>query len=111
MAAMQLTKSNSVVEVWGAQGIWENVVLQLDGSGWRRAEVLPYSNGGNDKRVSIAGASDGSLWAAWASDQRSFLNGQIGQQNVFAAAVPKVSASGEIAMKPFVETPDLSKVT
>ncbi len=111
VAALQLTKSNSVIEVWGAAGIWEDTVLQLDGAGWHRAEVLPYSNGANDARVSIAGAPDGSLWAAWASDNREFGNARILHQNVYAASIPRSTASGEIAMKPFVEAPELSSVT
>jgi len=112
LAAMQLSKSNSVIEVWGAQGIWENVLLHLDGSGWRRAEVLPYSNGPNDERMSIAAGADGTTWAAWASDSREFSNARILRQRVFAASIPRShAAAGEIAMRPFVEAPELSKVT
>ncbi len=111
VAALQLTKSNSVIEVWGAQGIWENVVLQLDGAGWHRAQVLPYSNGANDARVSISGAPDGSLWAAWASDNRDFGNARIVRQDVLAAAIPRPAPSGEIAVRPFIEAPELSSPT
>ena len=88
VAALQLTKSNSVIEVWGSAGIWENVVLQLDGAGWHRQQVLPYSNGANDARVSIAGGPDGSLWAAWAGDNRDFGTARIIHQNVYAARYP-----------------------
>jgi hypothetical protein len=111
LAALQLTKSNSVIEVWGAAGIWENVVLKLNGAGWHRAEVLPYSNGANDERVSIAGGVDGSLWAAWASDNREFGNARIIQQNVFAASLSRARPSGEIAVKPFVEATELASAT
>ncbi len=111
LAAMQLSKSSSVVEVWGSAGVWENVVLQLDSGGWHRAEVLPYSNGANDQRVTLAGAPDGSLWAAWASDARDFANARIIQQRVYAASVPHIPASGEIAVQPFVEAPELSEPT
>jgi hypothetical protein len=111
VAALQLTKSNSVIEVWGAAGIWENVVLQLDGAGWHRAQVLPYSNGANDARVAINGSPDGSLWAAWASDSRDFGTARIVHQNVFAAAVPRAPTSGEIAVKPFVEATELASPT
>jgi hypothetical protein len=111
LAALELTKSNSVIEVWGSAGIWENVVLQLDAAGWHRAEVLPYSNGANDARVSVAGAADGSLWATWASDDRDFGNARIIHQNVYAASVPRTPGSGEIAVQPFVEAPELAEPT
>jgi hypothetical protein len=111
VAAMQLTNSHSVIEVWGAQGIWEEAVLQLDASGWHRAQVLPYSNGANDERASIESAGDGSLWAAWASDGRDYGNARIGRQMVFAAEVPRAAVSGEPAMKPFVEAPEYSEAT
>jgi len=111
VAALQLSKSNSVIEVWGSAGIWENVLLQLDGAGWHRAQVLPFSNGANDERVAIVGAPDSSAWAAWASDNRDFANARINHQNVFAAAIAHTPASGDIAMQPFVEAPELSSAT
>jgi len=100
LAAMQLSKSNSVIEVWGAQGIWENVLLHLDGSGWRRAEVLPYSNGPNDERMSIAAGADGTTWAAWASDSREFSNARILRQRVFAASIPRSHAAARTRPPP-----------
>ena len=111
LAALQLSKSNSVIEVWGSAGIWEDVVLQLDGSGWHREQVLPYSNGANDARVSLATNPEGTLVAAWAADNREFGNARIIHQDVYAATVTRDAASGEIAMRPFVEAPELSQPT
>ena len=111
LAAMQLTKSNSVIEVWGAQGIWEEAVLQLDSAGWHRSQVLPFSNGANDERVSIMSASNGSLWAAWASDARDFGNARINRQIVLAAEIPRAAVSGEPGMQPFVEAAEYSEPT
>ena len=51
------------------------------------------------------------LWAAWASDNRDFGNARIIHQNVFAAAIPQPQSSGDIAMKPFTEVPELSSPT
>ena len=106
IAALELTKSNSVIEVWGANGVWENVVFTLDQQGWRLRQDLPLSAGANDQRVALA-ASAGTLWAAWAADQRDFTSARPRQQLVYAAVVPVAGGAGEIAMKPFRETPDL----
>jgi len=106
VAALELTKSNSVIEVWGANGVWENVVFTLDQQGWRLRQDLPLSAGANDQRVALA-ASSGTLWAAWAADQRDFTSARPRQQLVYAASVPVAAGAGEIAMKPFQEKPDL----
>ncbi len=109
VAALQLTHSNSVIEVWGANGIWENVVFTLDGAGWRRNQSLPESAGANDQRIALAAASDGQLWAAWAADNRDYAAARPRMQVVNAALVPYERASGDIAMQPFVERPELSQ--
>ena len=111
IAALQLTKSNSVIEVWGVNGIWENVVFTLDGAGWHRQQVLPQSAGANDSRVALAAAPDGKLWAAWAADGRDYQIARPRQQTVFAATVPQVASTGEIRLKEFVERPELSTPT
>ncbi|MGA2132099.1 MAG: hypothetical protein ABSH50_07405 [Bryobacteraceae bacterium] len=111
LAALQLTKSNSVIEVWGVNGIWENTVFTLDGAGWHRSQTLPQSAGANDVRVALAAAPDGKLWAAWAADNRDLQTAKPGRQTVFAAAVPQEPAAGEIRFKPFVERPELSAPT
>ena len=111
VAALQLTKSNSVIEVWGANGIWENVVFTLDGAGWHRQEVLPQSAGANDARVALAAAPDGRLWAAWAADGRDYQIARPRQQTVFASIVPQSRTGGDIKLKEFVERPELSTPT
>jgi hypothetical protein len=73
--------------------------------------VLPFSNGANDARVTLAGDPAGSVWAAWASDNRDFGNARLFHQDVFAAPVLQLAASGAIAMKPFVEAPEYSEPT
>jgi hypothetical protein len=110
IAALELTKSNSVIEVWGANGVWENVVFTLDQQGWRLRQDLPLSGGANDQRVALT-ASAGTLWAAWAADQRDFTSARPRQQLVYAAVVPLAGAAGEIQMKPFQERPDLEFAT
>ncbi len=109
VAALQLTHSNSVVEVWGVNGIWENVIFTLDGAGWHRNQSLPQSAGANDQRIAVAAAPDGRLWSAWAADNRDYLAARPRTQVVNAALVPYSKSSGEIAMKPFVESPELSR--
>jgi hypothetical protein len=109
LAALQLTKSNSVIEVWGTNGVWENVVFTLDGGGWHRSQVLPQSAGANDARVALAAAPNGRVWAAWAADQRDLVSAQPRRQTVFAASVPQETGTGEIRLKPFVERPELSE--
>jgi hypothetical protein len=110
IAALELTKSNSVIEVWGANGVWENVVFTLDQQGWRLRQDLPLSAGANDQRVALTAAA-GTLWAAWAADQRDFTSARPRQQLVYAAAVPLAGGAGEIQMKPFQERPDLEFAT
>jgi len=111
VAALQLTKSNSVIEVWGANGIWENALFTLDGGGWHRNQAIPQSSGANDSRVAVAATLDGGLWAAWAADARDFNVARPGRQNVFAAIVPQERGAGEIRFRPFVERPELSSST
>jgi len=108
LAALQLTKSNSVIEVWGNNGVWENTIFTLDGAGWHRNQTLPESSGANDSRIALAAASDGRLWAVWASDQRDVQTARPRRQTVFAATVPRESPAGEIRLKAFVERPELS---
>jgi len=108
VAALQLTKFNGVVEVWGANGIWENVVFTLNGAGWQLHEDLPSSAGANDQRVALAAAANGDLWAAWAADNRDYQAARPQLQTVYAALVPYARRPGEISMKPFVERPELS---
>ena len=110
VAALQLTKSNSVIEVWGANGIWENVLFTLDGSGWHRSQTLPQSAGANDSRAAVAAGPAG-LWAVWAADTRDYQAARPLRQNVFAAVVPQERSAGEIHLKPFVERPELSSAT
>ncbi len=111
LAALQLTKSNSVIEVWGANGVWEDAVFTLDGTGWHRSQTLPQSTGANDARVALAATPDGQLWAAWSGDNRDFQTAKPGRQTVYAATVPEAPPSGEIRFKPFVERPELSAPT
>ncbi len=109
VAALELTHSNSVIEVWGANGIWENAVFTLDGDGWRRNQSLPQSAGANDQRIALAAGADGQLWAAWAADNRDYAAARPRAQTVNAAVVPYGKGAADIAMQPFVERPELSQ--
>jgi hypothetical protein len=111
VAALQLTTSRSVVEVWGVNGVWENVVFTLDGAGWHTNQILPQSSGANDARIALAGAPDGKLWAAWAADGRNYVTAQPGRQAVYAAIVPQAQNPGPIGLKSFIEQPELTETT
>jgi hypothetical protein len=112
IVAMQLTHSYSVVEVWGARGVWEEVVLTLDGDHWKRGRVLPDSQGAHEIRATLAKANDGSLWAAWAADARNFGQGRPEHQTVRVAHLLSWDKeSQEARMKPFVDTPAFDLAT
>lgn len=106
VVALQLSHSDSVIEVWGARGVWENVTFTLDGTGWKRHHVLPASTGAHEIRAAAVSDSSGKLWAAWASDGRNFATGQPLRQTVHAARLVESSSAGAIPMKPFAESPD-----
>lgn len=106
--ALQLTHADRVIEVWGSRGVWENVAFTLDGSGWKRSQILPESGGAHDIRTALAAAPDGKVWAAWASDLRSFANGGPVHQTVHVAPLLDAPAGGEMRMQAFREAPELS---
>jgi len=108
IAALELTHADRVLEVWGVRGVWENLILALDGGGWRRHSVLPSSRGANDVRAAIAAGSSGALWAAWAEDGRLFGAGLPRRQSIRTATLEPVRAGGEIAVKPFEGRPELA---
>ena len=104
VVALQLTHSDSVIEVWGARGVWENVAFTLDGTGWKRHQILPASTGAHEIRAAVAADSSGKLWAAWASDGRNFATAQPQRQTVHAAQLMESPGPpGNIPMKPFEE--------
>jgi hypothetical protein len=111
VVAMQLTRANRVLEVWGSNGIWENVAFTLDGSGWKRHEVLPDSAGAHDIRTALAAAPNGDVWAAWAQDGRPFTNAAPRHQAVEVARIVREAGGGEIRMRPFHEEPELAFAT
>jgi hypothetical protein len=108
VAALELTRANRVIEVWGSAGVWENVVFTLDGRGWQQHRVLPDSTGAHDIRLALAASADGAVWAAWAADGRSFTNGQPRRQVVEMAKVDRQPAGDEIQMRAFAEEPELA---
>ncbi|MGD0365249.1 MAG: hypothetical protein ABSC93_30565, partial [Bryobacteraceae bacterium] len=77
-------------------------------AGWHGSQTLPVSAGANDSRVALAAGPDGSLWAAWAADNRDFQTARPRQQAVYAASVPQEAGAGEIKFKDFVEWPERS---
>ena len=112
VAAMQLTHSYSVIEVWGSRGVWEQVVLTLEGDHWRRNRVLPGSEGAHEIRAALAKARDGSLWAAWATDSRNFGPGRPEHQTVrITHMLPPGGRPQEPVTRPFTDAPDFSLVT
>jgi len=106
--AQQLTHADRVLEVWGARGVWENVVITLDGSGWKRHRVLPDSRGAHDIRAALAADASGNLYAAWAGDLRNFGAGGPQRQRVYAARIERPTPGGEIALRAFQERPELA---
>jgi hypothetical protein len=111
LTAMQLTFAHRVLEVWGTRGVWELAGLTLDGTGWKRHQILPQSVGPHEMRAAVA--SDGNrVWAAWAADSRAFGGpSAVGRLAVHAAPLLDAAASGPIRLKPFQEEPELALPT
>jgi hypothetical protein len=113
VVALQLTHANRVLEVWGSAGVWEQVASTLDGTGWKRRQVLPSSTGAHDIRAAVAAAPDGTVWAVWAEDGRRFTNGAPQRQAVQVAQMGQAPGlpGGEIQTRPFAEEPELAFTT
>jgi hypothetical protein len=108
IVAQQLSHANRVLEVWGAQGVWEQVSFSLNGAGWTPAVVLPGSTGPNEARAAMAVTPQGT-YAVWGSDNRSFTNGAPQRQTIHAALLQGASsAANPIGTRAFAETPELS---
>jgi hypothetical protein len=105
--AMQLSYANRVVELWGGSGVWEQVAVALDGSGWRRHQILPGSDGPHEFRAALATGADGRLHAAWATDERGFGGGPK-RQTLRYARLLEEPGGGEVRMTPFRVAPDLT---
>lgn len=69
-----------------SRGIWAMFAMSYADGSWSSPTFLPHSNGRNDMRVATCVAPDGTLWAAWAGDDRQIVRAEVpGNQNVYAA--------------------------
>ncbi len=111
VVATQLTDANRVIDVWGAQGVWELVGFALGGDGWKRFQILPQSAGPLDLRAAVTTDRAGHVWSAWAADSRSFSVPRIKRQTIQLARLLDDPASGAIRLKPLQEAEELALPT
>ncbi len=78
---------NSRIDYWANQGRWESFLTHLDGNRWAPVIPLPESVGRNGMRSAIA-IDNGSVFAVWPTDARLWTNGNYGQLNIYATALP-----------------------
>ena len=111
VVAMQLTDANRLVNIWGTQGVWEMVGFTLDGTGWKRCQVLPQSSGQHEMRAAVATDAGGRVWSAWAADGRTFGFAKTGRQAVHVARLLDEPAGASLRLKPFQEAEELTLPT
>ena len=88
----------------GPGGYWEYSMTHLDGAAWSKAVALPNSRGRSSTRMSAAVASDGNLWAAWPTDNRTDkLYHRPIRQQVFTGMIPAPARVSSIPLQPAVE--------
>jgi hypothetical protein len=94
---VRTSASNSRADYWASGGRWEFYVTQLAGARWTPAVWLPDSAGRNGMRAAVAPGRDGTLWAVWPMDRRSWPQGRVGNHDVYAA---RLAAFAPDAPKP-----------
>jgi hypothetical protein len=79
----------------GQRGYWEYRLTRLESDRWRPAAALPNSKGRSSTRVNGALATDGSVWLAWDTDNRTeaFYHRPIRQQVYAGRLAPAAAAS------------------
>ena len=93
----------------GARMMWETFLTRFDGEGWTRPVPVAHSQASIEKRPAVASV-DGSLLAAWMTDNRPFSDNVPGNAEIYAAdlgdgAGPPDYSAGAFRdyVEPFVE--------
>jgi len=83
---------------------WVEYVTWYKGDGWAEPAPLPESRGRLSGYSSIAPTPQGSLWAAWPTDNRQMRNfHQPVHDDIYAGTLQPVSALGEIRLEPYTK--------
>ena len=69
VAAKRLIRHRA--EGTGTRGYWQYWLTRYDGEAWTAAEAIPHSMGRSSTRITFANATDGSVWLAWPTDNRT----------------------------------------
>lgn len=97
LAFRHRTCLNPRVDSWGARGRWDVYATAFLGDRWSGAVSLPSSSGRNDMRLSSQRAPKGSVYFAYASDNRSwFPPGMLTEKNL-SVAVSRLHGAGQPA--------------
>ncbi len=89
----------------GSKIMWENFLTRYDGRGWTLPVPLAHSAGSIEKRAALTREPNGSLAAAWMTDDRPFTDMIPRNAEIYFAELGKASEqpSYAAALKPFVE--------
>ncbi len=64
---------------------WENYLTRYDGDSWTQPVPIAHSRGSIEKRPALATDNDGSVWAAWMTDNRPFQSMIPQNAEIYAA--------------------------
>lgn len=72
---------------------WEIFGVAYEGDRWSAPLTIPFSQGRTDMRWGLALDEQGSLWAAWPTDNRDFEEFLFDHADVYAARLPALPAT------------------
>jgi hypothetical protein len=81
--------------------LWEIWATQYDGEHWTKPMYLPHSSGRNDMMLTSTLASNGEVWAIWATDQRDTKDYQPQQQQVRLGEFGQIAPEHSLSLKPY----------
>ncbi|MBI1897877.1 MAG: hypothetical protein HYS04_15305 [Acidobacteria bacterium] len=90
---------------WGAGGLWEVVLTALEGDRWMPAVKLAETAGRNDVRAVSAAGPEGTLWFAWAHDNRTFARPAPSTTEVSYTRITPPRGSEPVRLTAFREPP------
>lgn len=90
----------NALRVVGRGARWDIYATTYSGGAWSPLISVPDSSGRNDVRLSASAAPDGSVWAAWESDQRPYDTFGPQRSAVFVA---RMDLAGAAAATPVLE--------
>ena len=85
----------------GARMMWETFLTRFDGSEWSLPVPVPHSQGSIEKRPAVASA-DGSLVAAWMTDNRTFSDAVPRNAEIYFADLGRGPAAPDFSESAFV---------